>query len=145
MKTANFDRATIHGSYGGIPFDIGPDDWLISIHDPATYRAHPHKSFGLVDYYEFTDYDYDDAPGAFPDSEAERMANLIKSARVQNKNVYVHCQMGICRSGGVLRILLELGWDINEYSGRPFTQPNLLVYDKLRKHFPELGQSWDAE
>lgn len=158
MYTANFPRSAILETYGTIPFDIGPNDWLISIADRDALNANPKKEFGKVLFLNFNDVESTtgrsgETPrskellasmGAITDAQADQIAEFIVEAREAKANVIVNCHAGICRSGAVVRILGELGWHID---GRfsPERRPNMLVYSKLRKRFNELAQSWDFE
>lgn len=155
MKTANFPRSNIIETYGKFPFWTDEDDWLISIADKGAYNAIPKARFGKVLYLSFNDVDLNTAGniitpkaegvlsglGGITDAQAEQIADFIKEARTLKKNVWVNCHAGMCRSGAVVRVLSELGWELaDEHS--PERIPNLLVYNKVRKHFEELNQSW---
>jgi hypothetical protein len=142
MKTGNFPRSVIIETYGRFPFATDKDDWLISIADPCAYNAYPKAYFERVLFLNFADVDHPGQGGITP-NQATQIAEMIKEARELKKNVWVNCHMGICRSGGVVRLLGELGWTIVEHELIPHRQPNLLVYNRIRKHFPELHQSWD--
>lgn len=157
MKTANFPRSFIIETYGEVPFQIGEDDWLISIADRDAFDARPKKKFGKVLFLNFQDVDLNTAggvetekakkflaaAGAITDAQAGQIAEFITDAREQQKNVWVNCHAGMCRSGAVVRLLIELGWEEKTYYGQPVRKPNLLVYNRIRKYFPELHQAWD--
>jgi protein-tyrosine phosphatase len=142
VKTANFPRSYIEGTYGTVPFEPTGDDWLISISD--AYDAVPQKAFGRVFFFNFMDVEDETHLMAFTDEQAAEMANIIRYAKSMGKNLYVNCHAGICRSGAVVRVLSLLGWELNAYPGRPFVRPNMLVFHRLRRQFPELSQSWDV-
>jgi predicted protein tyrosine phosphatase len=144
MKTANFPRSYIIETYGRFPFHCDEEDWLISIADPAAYNAVPKARFDRVLFMNFADVEEDNC-GGIGEDQAAQIADFIKEARTLKKNVWVNCHMGMCRSGAVVRLLGELGWEIASYSGQPERIPNLRVYEMVRKHFPELQQSWDDE
>jgi predicted protein tyrosine phosphatase len=156
MYTANFPRSAIVETYGEIPFPIGQNDWLISIANKDALNANPKKPFGRVLFLNFNDVDLTTGAkgetekskevlgslGAITDAQADQIAEFICDAREAKANVIVNCHAGICRSGAVVRVLGELGWEIRDnYS--PKRMPNMLVYNKLRKRFNELAQSWD--
>lgn len=158
MKTGNFPRSVIVETYGRFPFAADEEDWLISIADPDAYNAVPKARFGRVLYLNFADVELNTPGGvmtekaaqslaklrAITPAQAEQIADFIKEARELKKNVWVNCHAGICRSGAVVRLLGELGWDIQTHDLIPDRVPNLLVYNRIRKHFPELHQSWDT-
>lgn len=158
MKTANFPRSIINETYGEFPFVVGDDDWLISIADIGAYNTAPKVKFGNVLFMNFADVEFSTPNGkptrkaleklammgAMTGPQAQQIAEFIREARALKKNVWVNCHAGMCRSGAVVRLLLELGWEEAKYPGQPTRVPNLLVYDRVRKHFPELSQSWDC-
>jgi protein-tyrosine phosphatase len=72
------------------------------------------------------------------------MANFIMKARALNKNVWVHCHAGVCRSGAVVEVLSLLGWTVSsQYSPRRI--PNTHVFKLLRLQFEELKNSWELD
>ena len=81
--------------------------------------------------------------GEITNDQALQIATFIKEARDLKKNVWANCHAGICRSGAVVSLLVDLGWEYADSAESPGRIPNHLVYDKVRKHFPELKQSWD--
>lgn len=157
MKTTNFDRATIHELRGRLPLAIDDDDWLISIADKDALNARPKQRWGRVLFTNFQDVDLDtgghiETPkaaaalaklGGITLAQAEEIADFIKEGRALGKNIFANCHAGMCRSGAVVRVLLELGFEEQKYSGQPTRIPNIFVYNRIRKHFPELNQSWD--
>jgi predicted protein tyrosine phosphatase len=156
MKTANFPRSAIIETYGRFPFHCDEEDWLISIADRDAYNAPAKARFGRILYLNFNDVDLNtpgsiETPkamatlaqlGAITNAQAEQIAEFIKEAMAQKKNVWVNCHAGMCRSGAVVRLLGELGWEIDDKHS-PERIPNILVYNKIRKHFPQLQQTWD--
>ena len=156
MKTANFPRSNITETYGKFPYWTDEDDWLISIADKDAYNAVPKAHFGKVLFLNFNDVDLNtpgsiETPkamavlsklGAITDAQALQIAEFIKEARELKKNVWSNCHAGMCRSGAVVRLLSELGWELSDEHS-PERIPNILVYNKIKKHFPELFQSWD--
>lgn len=158
MKTGNFPRSVIIETYGRFPFATDEDDWLISIADKDALNANPKARFGRVLFLNFQDVELNTADGKMTDkarealakmgaitpAQGEQIAEFIKEARDQKKNVWANCHAGICRSGAVVRLLSELGWEVADHDLIPDRIPNLLVYNRIRKHFPELHQSWDT-
>lgn len=143
MKTGNFPRAVIEGVGGyEFPYTVTPEDWLISITNSCGDDAKVQAPFGRVLFLQFNDTD-EVGKGEIHNDQAAEIANFIKAAREQQKNVWVNCHAGICRSGAVVSLLIDLGWESAESYLSPGRIPNHLVYDKVRKHFPEVSQSWD--
>ena len=142
VRTANFPRSVINEINGNyFPFVVDEDDWLISITDTDSLNAVPKQEFGRVLFMSFNDCDYKSA-GRMTEAQADQMAEFIHEAMKLEKNVWVNCHMGICRSGAVVRLLSELGWELaDKYS--PERRPNMHVYQTLRKRFGQLRQSWD--
>lgn len=158
MKTANFARSAIIETYGRFPFETSEDDWLISIANKDSLNAVPKAKFNKVLFLNFQDIELNTPGqketdksrkwladhGAITEAQAEQIADFIKEARDGGKNVWVNCHAGMCRSGAIVRLLTELGWEDKRYPGQPDRVPNLLVYNRVKRHFPELTQSWDC-
>lgn len=72
------------------------------------------------------------------EEEAKQIADFIKKHK--DENIIVHCEAGKSRSAAVVRLLLELDWNMH-----PVVQPNydlsgynIHVYSLVKRHFPEL-------
>lgn len=139
--TANFPRAVVES---GFPFDRTPaKDWLISISDFDTLNAQPVHGFGWIMFARFDDTEDPENSQGISDETALQIASFIEEARKANANVWVNCHAGMCRSGAIVEVLSLLGWVVaDEFS--PKRVPNLLVFNKIRKHFPELLNSWEV-
>lgn len=136
--TANFPRGVIESRF---PFELTDRDWLISISDAAAMSPNIRDDFDEVFHFFFDD-DVPPAEGVLNDLQAAQLAAVIHKARELEKNVWVHCNAGICRSGAVVELLALLGWTLaDEFSPRRL--PNTHVFSTLRKYFPEVSQSWD--
>lgn len=145
MKTANFPRATIEGVNGqNFPFKDSKYDWLISITDFNGTDVKVEYQFERILFLKFNDVNETGRHGINIDQGAE-IARFIKDARKQEKNVWVNCHAGICRSGAIVSLLIDLGWEYQDSDQSPGRIPNHMVYDTVRKHFPELKQSWDKD
>lgn len=143
MKTANYPRDIITGRAGfSFPFEAGDNDWLISICSRNDEDAPVEKNFGKVLFMKFDDVGAG-RDGRITACEGHQVADFIKEAKEKKKNVWVNCQAGICRSGAIVSLLVDLGWEYADSSVSPGRIPNHYVYDVIRKHFPELKQSWD--
>lgn len=145
MKTANFPRAAVMNVAGRhFPFPVTEQDWLISICDHDVPNATIHYPFDEILFMRFDDVS-EEGPNlaSISGEQAAEIANFIKRARAEKKNVWVNCHAGICRSGAIVSLLGDLGWEVVKHAESPGRIPNHLVYDKVRKHFPEVRQSWD--
>jgi len=143
VKTANFPRATIEGTRGwNFPFGTTEEDWLISITDANGSDADVEFRFDRILFMKFNDTNKI-GEGELSFEQAEEIARFIKEAREKKKNVWANCHAGICRSGAIVSLLIDLGWEYADSRASPGRIPNHLVYDRVRKHFPELKQSWD--
>lgn len=141
MKTANFPLAAMYN--GKFPFEVGVNDWLISITDFGNKVQPTPIPFQRVYEFAFEDTNDEYSAASMTVMQAISMAHIIKDARDFRCNVWVHCHAGICRSGAVVQLLIDLGWTFEPNSISPVRNPNTLVYNMLRKQFPELEQSWD--
>lgn len=143
MKTANFPRGTIQGINGhNFPFGTDENDWLISITDSNGTDVKVEFQFQRILFMQFNDTQKI-GKGEITDDQAAEIARFIKEAKELGKNIWVNCHAGICRSGAIVSLLVDLGWEYADSRESPGRIPNHLVYDKVRKHFPELKQSWD--
>lgn len=127
------------------PFPLSEDDWLISITDEDGADATIAYPFDKVLFMQFHDTQEETNYGAITAEKATEIANFIKRARELKKNVWVNCHAGICRSGAIVCLLGDLGWEIVNHAESPGRIPNHLVYTKIRKNFPELTNSWELE
>jgi len=142
MKTGNFARRSIASSAVG--FKVTDDDWLISITDKKGKDLVTYLPFEHILFMKFDDTSDRDG-NEISDTDALMIAEFIKSARQHHKNVWVNCHAGICRSGAIVTLLIELGWEDAKCFLSPGRIPNHLVYNKVRIHFPEVRHSWDPE
>lgn len=142
--TANFPRVDIEHRF---PFEVGAKDWLISIagHDmePAKVKA----PFNRILFIHFDDVEEDLEflnEKAITEQQAKIIADFIKKAQATDKNVWVNCHAGMCRSGAIVEVLALLGWQIVE-GFSPQRIPNRLVFNLVRQQFDELLNSWEKE
>lgn len=83
---------------------------------------------------------HDDQPNAITHQQASEIARFITEGK--DKNIFVNCHAGVCRSGAIVEILLALGWKQLDNDFAEQRIPNTTVFHKIRKQFPELLQSW---
>jgi len=103
-------------------FDPGTRSVLIQIVDPD--MEHPTAKWDFSEVYRFKFLDIEeDSPLAITNEQAERLVRILKDALQKNQNVVVHCVAGICRSGAVVEVGIQLGFQDTE----TYRQPNLRV------------------
>jgi predicted protein tyrosine phosphatase len=103
-------------------YDPGPRGVLIQIVDPD--MSHPTAKYGFSEVYRFKFLDIEDeSPLAISKEQAERLVRILKDALQKNQNVVVHCVAGICRSGAVVEVGIQLGFE----DPKIYRQPNLRV------------------
>lgn len=145
MKTANFPRFTvIKGNFYPLKMD---KDWLISICSVGDKDAPiAEGKFEKILFMKFDDT-HEEGPDhrGITVEQAKEIADFIKDAREQNKNVWANCQAGISRSGAIVAILMSLGWEFHETGLSPFRLPNSLVFKRVRQFFPEIQWEWEVK
>ena len=109
----------------------GPWD-LIRIGDPATWFTEIDKKIATR-YNSIHEFEFLDADSGFEEEflfqadQAKQIMDILVDALNNDRNVLVHCNMGICRSGAVVEVGTLIGF---EDTGR-FRQPNLRVKNLL--------------
>ena len=107
--------------------DPGANSMLISIADPGGWRPTAKHTFAEQYNFEFLDIEKTDT--MFDDEcrvsmvQAGDLVTLLRSALARDMNVIVHCTMGVCRSGAVTEIGVQMGFT----DTKRYRQPNLLV------------------
>jgi predicted protein tyrosine phosphatase len=124
----------------GFHHAAGTNSMLIQIADPAGWFPTPRYQFKEVHHFEFLDAE--DADGfseeaKCSDAQAAELVSLLQHALHNHMNVIVHCTAGICRSGAVCEVGVQLGFDDCER----FRQPNLRVKHRMMR---ALGWTYDA-
>jgi predicted protein tyrosine phosphatase len=113
--------------------DPGDNSILISIADPGGWRPTAKNAFKEQHNFEFLDIEKDDKvfdeECRVSDADATELVRILVYALNSNMNVIVHCTAGICRSGAVTEIGVQLGFD----DTLRYRQPNLLVKHKMQK------------
>ena len=116
--------------------DAGENSMLIQIVDFFDTFPEPKYNFKYVLQFKFDDIET--GPTAISDRDAGLIADALLVAKERNVNVVVHCFAGLCRSGAVVDVGVELGFNPPDR----VRLPNTLVRQKLRKC---LGMSIDKE
>ena len=122
----------------GNHYDAGKRGVLIQITDPAFEPPKPRVEFERVHHFEFLDAEIDDDyPAEFKITkpQAEAIANILLLAKLERRNVIVHCHAGTCRSGAIAEIGVMLGFDDAE----KYRQPNLMVKSYVLDALHSLG------
>lgn len=108
--------------------DAGENSMLIQIDDFDGNLPMPKKDFKVTLGFLFDDTE-EEGPRSISDRTAEYIADALRYALDNNMNVVVHCYAGICRSGAVVDVGVELGFNPPDR----MRIPNTLVRNKLRK------------
>ena len=128
----------------GHHIDPGPNAMLIQICDPPgdfpeplpVYRFRETHQFEFLDVEE-TDLVPDEAMRCSQE-QANKLVHLLQHALEHRMNVIVHCHAGLCRSGAVVDVGIQLGFNDTER----FRAPNLLVKHRMMR---ALGWTYDSD
>lgn len=139
LFTANLSRRQVEA---GVPFEVGLNDWLISINDfdGATPNFANKWQEVLEVFFDDIEEEQEEAINVF---QAFQIASFINRARHQQKNVWIHCTAGICRSGAVVEVLKLLGFTVAEDFRASERIPNSRVFSLVRWQFDDLRYSWE--
>lgn len=86
---------------------------LISITDnDMSYPTHLGGGFWSAVYYQFLDVDGPEYKQVISDGQAKGIIHWLEFAKRHNKDVLVHCMMGINRSGAVREVAEILGFEV---------------------------------
>ena len=116
--------------------DAGDNAMVIRIMDPGAYYGFTKKQFKEEYVFLFLDIEDQNHPWSFSEEEAKRLSKLLKHAYDNKMNVVVHCMLGSSRSGAVVEVGIEMGF---EDRGKT-RSPNNLVKSLIKK---ELGLPYD--
>jgi protein tyrosine phosphatase len=114
----------------GKHIEAGEDAILIQITDPDREHPKPLNSFKEIYKFSFLDIEDEEHPHSFNDHQAIEISKILKKAIEEDKNVIVHCVMGLCRSGAVVDVGVTMGF---KETGK-WRTPNILVKQKLFKY-----------
>lgn len=113
----------------------GPWD-LIRIGDPASWftELDPKiaRRYNSIHEFEFLDADED---GRFPDEcmiqpeQAKVIMDILFDALENDRNVLVHCNMGLCRSGAVVEVGVVMGFDDPHRTRIPNIRVERMLFD----------------
>lgn len=106
--------------------EAGENAMLIQIVDVNSMFPKPLKKFTKI--YQFKFDDEIEGPNAITDDQAKEIAEALLEAKEKNMNVVVHCFAGLCRSGAVADVGIEIGFNPPDRK----RLPNSLVWMKLR-------------
>lgn len=124
--------------------DPGSNSLLIQISDPGSWKPTPKHKFAEILKFEFLDLDDADLRAypaledcVFKVSQAKDILSALVEAKLKNRNVIVHCYVGVSRSGAVVEFAKQLGFsDVGNYRA-----PNKRVFDMLSVEYRELLQA----
>ncbi len=119
----------------------GDDVILIQICDPDTPFPVAKHNFHSIYQFKFLDLERDDVDlnnDKITQSQANQLSAILAYALRDNKNVLVHCHMGICRSGAVCEVGVMMGFDDTGV----YRNPNLLVKNLMMKN---LGWTYERD
>ena len=127
----------------GFHVAVGENSMLIQIMDTATsWWPKPKHQFREVHKFEFLDVEekdhVDDEVMKCSQEQANELVRLLQHAKDNRMDVIVHCYAGICRSGAVADVGIQLGFQDTER----FRAPNLLVKHRMMR---ALGWTYDAD
>lgn len=123
----------------GLHSDPRNNTILIQIVDPDISFPVPKFKFSEIYQFKFLDLEENDECEEslkISDEQAEDLVQILNNALMNDKNVIVHCVMGVCRSGAVAEVGIMMGF-IDTYTYR---NPNTLVKKKMMK---VLGWTYD--
>jgi len=127
----------------GYHIDPGPNAMLIQICDPPGDFPEPLPVYVFRETHQFefldveeTDSVLDEAMRCSP-AQAAELVRLLQHALENRMNVIVHCHAGLCRSGAVAEVGVQLGFNDSE----KFRAPNLLVKHRMMQ---ALGWTYDS-
>jgi predicted protein tyrosine phosphatase len=134
----------------GCHIRVNENSTLIQIVDPDMQHPEPLYKFGSVHKFKFLDIEenglssdgcggvVDMSWGMVTDQQAQELVNILQDSLDKRRDVVVHCVMGVCRSGAVAEVGVQMGFQDTE----TFRSPNLLVKHKMMK---VLGWTYDED
>ena len=126
----------------GFHMDPGVNTMLIQICDPPGDFPTPLYKFRETHQFQFLDVEERDhvidEEMRCSHAQAAELARLLQHALENRMNVIVHCHAGLCRSGAVVDVGVQLGFNDTE----KFRAPNLLVKHRMMQ---ALGWTYDSD
>ena len=119
---SKFDVAT------GLHEDVPVRSVLIQILEVGEKFPEPKFHFQEIHQFHFDDIEEDTAESISQD-QADAIALILQRGLSEGFNVFVHCFAGLCRSGAVVEIGVEMGFNPPD----KIRLPNTLVMKKLKK------------
>ena len=102
---------------------------IIQICDNNQEFPEPKHKFMEQHQFHFEDIEYEDADLACSQDQADAIALVLQRGLQEGFNVFVHCFAGLCRSGAVVEVAKQMGYNEPD----KIRLPNELVVAKLRK------------
>ena len=97
--------------------------------EPAETVFHSYTVFWFLDAEEPTQFFPEEK--LISDEQAKVLADILRTALDEDRDVLVHCVAGICRSGAVVEVAEMIGFD----ECFRYRLPNIRVKRKLMKQF----------
>lgn len=119
-------------------FHMQPNEKTVLIQITETTFPTPKYKFNEVHQFFFDDVENESESNAITDDQAKAIALVLQDCVRNGKDVIVHCQAGLCRSGAVAEVGIILGMNPPDRN----RIPNTLVKQKLLK---ALNMQVDAE
>ena len=128
----------------GYHIDPGVNAMLIQIADPPGDFPEPLPVYKFRETHQFQFLDVEEKDHVIDEemrcshAQAAELARLLQHALENRMNVIVHCHAGLCRSGAVVDVGVQLGFNDTE----KFRAPNLLVKHRMMQ---ALGWTYDSD
>jgi len=121
---------------------VGENSMLIQICDPPGDFPEPKYQFREVHQFQFLDVEEKDEvldeEMRCSQEQADELVRLLQHALEKRMDVVVHCHAGICRSGAVAEVGVQMGFQDAE----SFRAPNLLVKHRMMR---KLGWTYNEQ
>jgi predicted protein tyrosine phosphatase len=112
----------------GCHHDAGDNSMLIQVVDPDMDFPVPKMQFKKIIQVKFLDVENDSQSGlvfldAIDQAQAKILVDALRFALANHMNVVVHCVAGICRSGAIVDVGVQMGF----MDTGVFRLPNVMV------------------
>jgi predicted protein tyrosine phosphatase len=134
--------------------DAGPNSMLIQIMDPPGDFPTPKYKFKEVHQFDFLDIEDDGMTNlgdggwtdmsefAITQEQAKELVRLLRHAYDNRMNVVTHCFAGLCRSGAVAQVGIEMGFDDVGNFKSPNTRVMRMMMEELELPYEQKEHNW---